>query len=56
MYAIRSYYEYGIKVKIRELFARVKLMIDLFLINKQPKFLGEKIFRLSCAKLLLREF
>ncbi|MFQ3577378.1 MAG: ElyC/SanA/YdcF family protein [Cytophagales bacterium] len=27
----------------REYFARVKLYIDLFLINKQPKFLGEKI-------------
>jgi SanA protein len=33
----------GIKVQFRELFARVKLMIDLFLINKQPKYLGEKI-------------
>ena len=34
---------YGWKVHVRELFARVKLMIDLYLINKQPKFLGEKI-------------
>jgi len=33
----------GFKVQFRELFARVKLMIDLFLINKQPKYLGEKI-------------
>ena len=35
--------KYGIKVQIRELFARVKLMIDLYIINKQPKFLGDKI-------------
>jgi SanA protein len=33
----------GLKVQVREIFARVKLMIDLFLINKQPKFLGERI-------------
>jgi len=33
----------GVKVQFRELFARVKLMIDLFLTNKQPKYLGEKI-------------
>lgn len=35
--------KYGIKVQIRELFARVKLMIDLYIISKDPKFLGEKI-------------
>lgn len=34
---------YGLKVQIREVFARVKLMIDLYIINKQPKYLGEKI-------------
>ncbi|MFN8257487.1 MAG: ElyC/SanA/YdcF family protein [Bacteroidales bacterium] len=34
---------FGLKVQVRETFARVKLMIDLYLINKQPKFLGEKI-------------
>ena len=33
---------YGIKVQIRELFARVKMMLDLFL-GKNPKFLGDKI-------------
>jgi len=33
----------GLKVQIREIFARIKLMIDLYLINKQPKFLGEQI-------------
>ncbi len=32
----------GLKVQIREIFARVKVFID-FLFNKQPKFLGEKI-------------
>jgi len=36
-------FKMGLKVQIREVFARVKLMIDLFIINKQPKFLGEKI-------------
>ena len=32
----------GIKTKIRELFARVKVFIDVYT-NKHPKFLGEKI-------------
>jgi SanA protein len=32
----------GFKTKIRELFARVKVFIDVYT-NKQPKFLGEKI-------------
>jgi len=34
---------YGWKVHVRELLARVKLLIDLYIINKQPKFLGDKI-------------
>jgi len=34
----------ALKVQVREVFARVKLMIDLFLINKQPKFLGERVY------------
>ncbi len=34
---------YGWKVHVRELLARVKLLIDLYIINKQPKFLGEKV-------------
>jgi len=34
--------KFGMKTKIRERFARVKMMIDL-LIGKEPKFLGEKI-------------
>lgn len=33
----------GLKTNIRELFARVKLFIDLFIIHQQPKFLGEQI-------------
>lgn len=33
----------GFKTKIRELFARVKVFIDIFLIHEKPKFLGEKI-------------
>lgn len=32
----------GIKVKTREKFARVKMLLDL-LFGKQPKFLGEKV-------------
>ncbi len=34
--------KYGLKVKIREYFARVKVFIDLTT-NKQPKFYGDKI-------------
>jgi len=33
---------YGIRTRIREKFARVKLMLDI-VFNTQPKFLGEKI-------------
>lgn len=32
----------GFKTKVRELFARVKVFIDVYT-NKQPKFLGDKI-------------
>ena len=34
--------KYGLKTKIRERFARVKMMMDL-VFGKKPKFLGEKI-------------
>ncbi len=34
--------KYGIKTAVREKFARVKVILD-FLIDTQPKFLGEKI-------------
>jgi SanA protein len=33
----------GLKVQFREIFARVLLMVDLFLTNKQPKYLGEQV-------------
>jgi SanA protein len=35
-------YNVGLKTNTREVFARVKMMID-FIVNKQPKYLGEKI-------------
>jgi SanA protein len=34
---------YGIKVMVREVFARVKAMFDIYLFRSKPKFLGEKI-------------
>ena len=34
---------YGFKTRIREKLARVKMMMDLYVTNKQPKYLGEKI-------------
>ncbi|MEI6765105.1 MAG: ElyC/SanA/YdcF family protein [Bacteroidota bacterium] len=33
----------GFKTNVRELFARVKVFIDLYVTNAQPKYLGEKI-------------
>ncbi len=33
----------GLSVQIREYLARVKVLIDIYIINQQPKFLGEKI-------------
>ncbi len=33
----------GIKTNLRELLARVKLFVDIFITNAQPKFLGDKI-------------
>lgn len=33
----------GIKVQIREKMARVKVLLDLYLLNTQPKFLGDEI-------------
>lgn len=35
--------QFGFKTKLREIFAKVKVIIDLHLINKKPKFLGEPI-------------
>ena len=34
---------YGAKTRFREHFARIKLFVDLYILNKQPKFLGEPI-------------
>jgi len=34
--------KYSTKTKIREIFAKTKAVIDLYLINKKPKFLGKK--------------
>lgn len=34
---------YGRKTRLREHFAKVKAVLDLYLLRKQPKFLGEKI-------------
>lgn len=33
----------SLKVKIREYLARVKVIIDIYITNTQPKFLGEKV-------------
>ena len=32
----------GISVRMREVFARVKAVLDLYILNQQPKFLGPK--------------
>ncbi len=34
--------KYSIKTKVREVFAKTKAVIDLYIINKEPKFLGKK--------------
>lgn len=34
---------YGLKTMVREHFARVKLFIDLYILDTQPKFLGDPI-------------
>ena len=33
--------KYSIKTQIREYFAKTKAVIDLYIINKKPKFLGD---------------
>lgn len=35
---------YGFKTRVREHFARIKLFVDLYILNKQPKFLGEPVY------------
>ncbi|MFB0925811.1 MAG: ElyC/SanA/YdcF family protein [Vicingaceae bacterium] len=34
--------KYSLKTTVREVFAKTKAVIDLYFINKKPKFLGEK--------------
>jgi len=36
-------FRYGAKVKVREMLARTKMMLDLYITHKGPKFLGESI-------------
>ncbi len=33
----------GLKVQLREMLARVKVFLDLYLLDKQPKYLGEEV-------------
>lgn len=33
----------GFKTQLREKFARIKVLLDIYILNTQPKFLGEKI-------------
>ncbi len=35
--------KYSIKTNTREMFAKIKMLIDLFITGKDPKFLGDKI-------------
>lgn len=35
--------QYGLKTNLREKFARVKTLLDIHILQKAPKFLGEKI-------------
>jgi SanA protein len=36
-------HRYGFKTRVREVLARVKMMLDLYLFKTKPKFLGEEI-------------
>lgn len=35
--------KYSLKTRLREYFARVKCVLDIYLLHTQPKFLGEKV-------------
>jgi SanA protein len=35
-------YDYSVKVRIREYFARTKAVLDLYIFKTEPKFMGEK--------------
>ncbi|MFA5517758.1 MAG: ElyC/SanA/YdcF family protein [Spirochaetota bacterium] len=41
--AANSYEPGSIKIRIREVFARIKALIDIHIIKETPKFLGDKI-------------
>lgn len=41
--AANSYESGSIKIRIREVFARIKALIDIHIIKETPKFLGDKI-------------
>lgn len=34
--------QYSLRIKAREILARIRVMLDLYITNTQPKFLGEK--------------
>lgn len=34
---------YGLKTRVREIFAKFKMLLDLYILDKGPKFLGEEI-------------
>jgi len=36
-------FRYGWKIQLREVFARVKTLLDLYILHTEPRFLGEKI-------------
>ncbi len=36
-------YQNGFNTRLREQFARIKVLLDIYILNTQPKFLGEKI-------------
>ncbi len=36
-------FQYGWKIQLREVFARVKTLLDIYILHTQPRFLGEKI-------------
>lgn len=36
-------FKYGFKTEIREIFAKIKMLLDLYITDKEPKFLGDKI-------------
>jgi SanA protein len=34
---------WGVKLRIREIFARFKAVLDIYILNKQPRFLGPRV-------------